>query len=247
MLRLGVDPARRAVSRESEAARTDRTDRRPDRGGHGSSRPPGTIAGGVPSRALPLSSLMRHAGIHAAGPGTPAAATSSEPRRLIRARSRSRSAAAAATRSGRRRRTRTAPSPTLRRLSSQPTTARSTSAQGSGVINMVQKGQDVSPKIDVSRNGFISGLTPSIQLYTGDVDPDTDTTAPMEPVTESVSAADTNGIMREIDGQYLSQPEGSQRLEGTEVHGRHPALGFRCSHEGRAPDSVEASTSGRSA
>jgi hypothetical protein len=90
--------------------------------------------------------------------------------------------------------------------------------KGSGVINMVQGGQVVPVKIAVGCGTFLSGLAPSIVLLNGDVDPDTYPGDPPEPVTESVSSADTNGTMREVDSQYiynLRVPKGSKNTKYT--------------------------------
>jgi hypothetical protein len=74
-----------------------------------------------------------------------------------------------------------------------------------GIYNAVQKGQVVPVKINVGCNGvFLSGLHPGIQLLSGDIDPDTDPgDTTLNVTTTSVSAADTNGVMRQVDGQYI--------------------------------------------
>ena len=74
-----------------------------------------------------------------------------------------------------------------------------------GAFNMVQKGQVVPVKVNVGcGSSFNSGLSPAIQLLNGELDPNTDTGDPALSVpTESVSSADTTGVMREVDGQYI--------------------------------------------
>jgi hypothetical protein len=83
-----------------------------------------------------------------------------------------------------------------------------------GVYNLVQKGSVVPVKISVGCNGVaLRGLSPAIQLLNGDIDPDTDPgDSSLNVATTSVSAADTTGVMRAIDGGYiynLSVPAGS--------------------------------------
>jgi hypothetical protein len=74
-----------------------------------------------------------------------------------------------------------------------------------GAYNKVQKGQVVPVKLHLGCAGvFTGGLAPSIQLLGGDVDAATDPgDSSIDVTTESVSAADTTGVMREVDGQYL--------------------------------------------
>jgi hypothetical protein len=74
-----------------------------------------------------------------------------------------------------------------------------------GIYNAVQKGQVVPVKINVGCNGvFLSGLQPGIQLLSGDIDPATDPgDATLNVTTTSVSSADTTGVMRQVDGQYI--------------------------------------------
>jgi Bacterial Ig domain len=73
-----------------------------------------------------------------------------------------------------------------------------------GIYNAVQKGQVVPVKISIGCNGsFLTGLTPAINLKSGDADPATDLSDPTLNVATSVSAADTSGFMREVDGQYI--------------------------------------------
>jgi hypothetical protein len=73
-----------------------------------------------------------------------------------------------------------------------------------GAYNLVQKGRVVPVKVSIGCGGFVSGLSPKIQLLSGDIDPDTgqgDDSAVV--TTTSVSGADTTGIMREADGHYI--------------------------------------------
>jgi hypothetical protein len=74
-----------------------------------------------------------------------------------------------------------------------------------GIYNAVQKGQVVPVKINVSCNGTnLTGLTPKIQLLSGDIDPATDPgDSTLNVTTASVSNADTTGQMRAIDGGYI--------------------------------------------
>lgn len=74
-----------------------------------------------------------------------------------------------------------------------------------GVFNKVQRGQVVPVKINAGCDGVMAtGLQPAIQLLSGDVDPSTDPGDGSTDVpTESVSSADTTGIMRAADGQYI--------------------------------------------
>lgn len=74
-----------------------------------------------------------------------------------------------------------------------------------GVFNKVQRGQVVPVKIDAGCAGVLtSGLQPAIQLLSGDVDPSTDPgDGSTDVTTASVSSADTTGIMRPADGQYI--------------------------------------------
>jgi hypothetical protein len=72
-----------------------------------------------------------------------------------------------------------------------------------GMTNIAQKGRVIPVKISVGCGTTnLTGLAPAIQLFKGDVDPLNETMAdPVE--TYSVSAADTMGIMRTIDGGYI--------------------------------------------
>ena len=74
-----------------------------------------------------------------------------------------------------------------------------------GIYNAVQKGQVVPVKISVGCNGAnLTGLTPKIQLLSGDIDPATDPgDSTLNVATASVSNADTTGQMRAIDGGYI--------------------------------------------
>ena len=73
-----------------------------------------------------------------------------------------------------------------------------------GIYNLVQKGQVVPVKINVGCNGvFLGGLQPAILLVNGDADPNTDPGDPSAVVPISVSSADTTGVMRQVDGQYI--------------------------------------------
>ena len=72
-----------------------------------------------------------------------------------------------------------------------------------GVDNLVQKGQVVPVKIRFSCHGVpLNGLTPAIQLLKGDKTGQPND-APDEVITESVSGADTTGVMRNVDSMYL--------------------------------------------
>src|SRR6185437_5643416 len=72
-----------------------------------------------------------------------------------------------------------------------------------GEQNVVQKGRVLPVKVTVGCGGSTqSGLTPAIQLFKGDVSPATESGATELP-TDSVSAADTTGMMRAADGMYL--------------------------------------------
>lgn len=74
-----------------------------------------------------------------------------------------------------------------------------------GTYNKVKAGQVVPVKINVGCDGVLaSGLSPAIQLLSGDVDPSTDPGDGSSNVTTAtVSSADTTGIMRAADGQYI--------------------------------------------
>jgi hypothetical protein len=73
-----------------------------------------------------------------------------------------------------------------------------------GAYNAVQKGQVVPVKISVGCNGApLTGLTPAISIRQGDYDPSVDPGDPSYVVATSVSGADTSGVMRQVDGQYM--------------------------------------------
>jgi hypothetical protein len=72
-----------------------------------------------------------------------------------------------------------------------------------GTLNQVQKGQVVPVKISVGCNGTnLAGLSPHIQLLSGNVSPESETTATAV-TTTSVSSADSNQTMRPVDGGYI--------------------------------------------
>jgi predicted extracellular nuclease len=70
-------------------------------------------------------------------------------------------------------------------------------------VNLVQSGQVVPVKITVGCNGFLSGLHPAISLRAGDYDPNVDADDPAYAVSDSESNSDTDGVMREVGGQYV--------------------------------------------
>lgn len=72
-----------------------------------------------------------------------------------------------------------------------------------GAYNVVQRGRVVPVKITVGCGGFLSGLRPAISLRAGDFDPTVDPGDPSYVVPDSNSTADTSGVMREGDGQYI--------------------------------------------
>jgi predicted extracellular nuclease len=72
-----------------------------------------------------------------------------------------------------------------------------------GAYNVVQRGRVVPVKITVGCGGFLSGLQPAISLRAGDFDPTVDPGDPSYVVPDSNSSADTSGVMREGDGQYV--------------------------------------------
>jgi predicted extracellular nuclease len=72
-----------------------------------------------------------------------------------------------------------------------------------GVFNLVQRGQVVPVKITVGCNGFLSGLHPAISVRAGDYDPTVDPGDPSYIVPDTASNADTGGLMREGNQQYL--------------------------------------------
>jgi CSLREA domain-containing protein len=71
-----------------------------------------------------------------------------------------------------------------------------------GTVNKVQKGQVVPVKISIGcGNTNLTGLSPRIDLLSGDVSPQTESGSTA--VTTSVSSADTGQIMRPVDGGYI--------------------------------------------
>jgi hypothetical protein len=70
-------------------------------------------------------------------------------------------------------------------------------------VNLVNRGQVVPVKITVGCNGFLSGLQPLIGIRAGDYDPTVDGDDPSYEVADSAGNADSGGIMREADGQYI--------------------------------------------
>jgi hypothetical protein len=73
----------------------------------------------------------------------------------------------------------------------------------SGVFNLVQRNQVVPVKITIGCNGFLSGLHPAISIRAGAYDAGVDPSDPSYVVPDTSSSADTSGVMREGDGQYL--------------------------------------------
>jgi hypothetical protein len=61
----------------------------------------------------------------------------------------------------------------------------------------------------------VAGLTPSIRLLAGDVDPETKSDDPALLVPASVSANDTSGVMRAVDGGYLYNLKVPKSAAGT--------------------------------
>ena len=72
-----------------------------------------------------------------------------------------------------------------------------------GSFNLVQGGRTVPVKVTVGCNGFLGGLHPAISLRAGDYDPSVDPSDPSYVVPDSSSAADTSGVMRQSDEQYI--------------------------------------------
>ena len=72
-----------------------------------------------------------------------------------------------------------------------------------GALNLVQRGQVVPVKMTVGCNGFLSGLHPAIAIRAGDYDPNVDPTDPSYVVPDTASSADTSGVMREGNAQYM--------------------------------------------
>jgi hypothetical protein len=72
-----------------------------------------------------------------------------------------------------------------------------------GAYNVVQRGQVVPVKITIGCNGFLGGLHPAISIRAGDYDPAVDPGDPSYVVPDTASSADTSGVMREGDQQYV--------------------------------------------
>ena len=72
-----------------------------------------------------------------------------------------------------------------------------------GAFNLVQRGQVVPVKITIGCNGFLSGLHPAISIRAGDYDPGVDPGDPSYLVPDTNPSADTSGVMREADQQYI--------------------------------------------
>ncbi len=70
-----------------------------------------------------------------------------------------------------------------------------------GTVNKVQKGQVVPVKISVGCATNLTGLSPRIDLLSGNISPETESGSTA--VTTSVSSADTGQIMRPVDGGYI--------------------------------------------
>ena len=73
-----------------------------------------------------------------------------------------------------------------------------------GSTNLVQSGRGLPVKVDFGCDGFIGGLQPAITLLQGSFvdDPSIDESTNAV-ATESVSAADTTGLMRQVNDHYL--------------------------------------------
>jgi uncharacterized protein len=72
-----------------------------------------------------------------------------------------------------------------------------------GAYNLVQRGQVVPVKITIGCDGFLSGLHPAISIRSGDYDPTVDPGDPSYTVPDTAPNADTSGVMREGNQQYL--------------------------------------------
>src|SRR5438874_13512127 len=68
---------------------------------------------------------------------------------------------------------------------------------------LVKKRQLVAADITSGCNAFTSGLHPLTSLRAGDYDPNVDPGDPSYVVPDTSSSADTSGVMREGDQQYL--------------------------------------------
>lgn len=73
----------------------------------------------------------------------------------------------------------------------------------SGALNLVQKGQVVPVKMTIGCNGFLCSLHPAISIRAGDYDPNVDPSDPSYVVPDIASSADTCGVMREGNAQYM--------------------------------------------
>ena len=73
----------------------------------------------------------------------------------------------------------------------------------SGAFNLVQKARTIPVKITVGCNGFLGGLHPAISIRAGEYDPTVDPSDPSYDLPDTSSAADTSGVMRETNGQYI--------------------------------------------
>lgn len=73
-----------------------------------------------------------------------------------------------------------------------------------GARNVVKAGQVVAVPVTVGCAGTnVAGLTPTIRLLTGDVDPGTESDDLALLVPASASASDTSGVMRANDNSYF--------------------------------------------
>jgi hypothetical protein len=72
-----------------------------------------------------------------------------------------------------------------------------------GALNLVQKGQVVPVKMAIGCNGFLGGPHPAISIRAGDYDPNVDPSDPSYVAPDTASSADTCGVMREGNAQYM--------------------------------------------
>jgi hypothetical protein len=72
-----------------------------------------------------------------------------------------------------------------------------------GAFNLVQRGQVVPVKPTIGCGGFLGGLHPAISIRAGAYDADVDPSDPSYVVPGTSSSADTSGVMREAEGQYM--------------------------------------------
>jgi hypothetical protein len=72
-----------------------------------------------------------------------------------------------------------------------------------GAFNLVQRGQVVPVKLTIGCGGFLGGLHPAISIRAGAYDADVDPSDPSYVVPGTSSSADTSGVMREAEGQYM--------------------------------------------